>query len=176
MKTRIRTSRAIIALAVIASLVAPIATFAAPPPAPWSWTLENERVIVEITVGDQPVAVEIADRPELHQRGLSYHAPLADGAGMLFVYDSAGPRSFWMKGMLFCLDILWIEAGEVVGAAESVCPEPGIPDGELSHYSSGAPVTYVLELPAGWLNDHGYGPGTPVDLSAYEEALEAPAT
>ena len=50
-----------------------------------------------------------------------------------------------MKGMRFCLDIIWIDNGVVQGAAESVCPEPGIADAQLSHVTSPVPVEYVLE-------------------------------
>lgn len=171
MTTQVRSRRFVVMVAaLVAAALAPLVAIAAPPPAPWFWTLASQREVVDIAVGEHTVAVEIADRPELHQRGLSYHEPLADDEGMLFVYAAAAPRSFWMKGMRFCLDIVWIEGGKIVGAAESVCPEPGKTDGELAVYPSGEPVTYVLELRAGWLEDHGYGAGTPVDLSAIEDA------
>jgi uncharacterized membrane protein (UPF0127 family) len=41
---------------------------------------------------------------------------------MLFVYGDAGARSFWMFEMRFCLDIIWIDDGRIVGAAEGACP------------------------------------------------------
>jgi uncharacterized membrane protein (UPF0127 family) len=84
---------------------------------------------------------------------------------MLFVFPDAAPRTFWMKGMRFCLDIVWIEDGEIVGAAESVCPDPeGTADAERERFASGEPVTYVLEVPAGWLAENGYGEGTEVRI------------
>jgi uncharacterized membrane protein (UPF0127 family) len=67
--------------------------------------------------------------------------------------------------MRFCLDIVWIEGGEVVGAAENACPEPGTSDADLTRYSSGVPVQYVLEVPAGWMAIHDLGPGTPVQIT-----------
>jgi uncharacterized protein len=147
-------------------LLAPAATaLSAPPTEPWDWSLAEEREWVRIVVGDDDLMVEIVDDPDLQQRGLSYRDGLAPGAGMLFVYDEPGLRSFWMRGMRFCLDIVWIEAGVIAGAAESVCPEPGVPTSQLTTYPSGVAVSYVLEVPAGWLAERGYGPGTPVDLS-----------
>jgi uncharacterized membrane protein (UPF0127 family) len=86
---------------------------------------------------------------------------------MLFTGTESRPKTFWMKGMRFCLDIVWIENDQIVGAAEDVCPDPdGTPDVERARFSSPQPVTHVLEVPAGWLAEHGYGPGTPVDLSS----------
>ena len=83
---------------------------------------------------------------------------------MLFLFTDAAPRSFWMRGMRFCLDIIWIEGGAIQGAAESVCPEPaGTADADLPSYVSPEPVSYVLEVPAGWLDHYGLGVGTPVE-------------
>jgi uncharacterized membrane protein (UPF0127 family) len=94
---------------------------------------------------------------------------------MLFVDEVAERQTFWMKGMRFCIDIVWIEVTEVgaaavrgaqiAGAAESVCPDPpGTPDAERARYASPVPVRYVLEVPAGWLKAHGLGVGAPVRI------------
>lgn len=133
---------------------------------PWVWTLGSLRQSANVVVGDTTVAVEISNTPELRERGLSYHADLSRNSGMLFVYPDSGRRIYWMKGMNYCLDIVWISDGAIVGAAESVCPEPGVADADLGRYGSPEPVQYVLELPAGWLKDHGYTTGTPVTIPA----------
>ena len=70
---------------------------------------------------------------------------------MFFVGHESRPRSFCMKG---CLDIVWIEGSQIVGAA----------DAQLEHDQSQVPVRYVLEVPAGWLAAHGFGVGTPVSI------------
>jgi uncharacterized membrane protein (UPF0127 family) len=118
----------------------------------------------EITVGSLPLTVELAYLPEDTSRGLGYREGLAPGTGMLFLFEGPAPRSFWMRGMQFCIDIVWIENGVIQGAAESVCPEPaGTADADLPSYVSPVPVTYVLEVPAGWLDAYGLGAGTPVE-------------
>jgi uncharacterized membrane protein (UPF0127 family) len=118
----------------------------------------------EITVGGVPLTVELAYQPADRALGLGYREGLAPGTGMLFLFDGSEPRSFWMRGMQFCIDILWIENGLIQGAAESVCPEPpGTADADLRSYVSPVPVTYVLEVPAGWLDAYGLGLGTPVE-------------
>jgi uncharacterized protein len=148
----------------VASLAFQVAGAQSSPGLPWTWTLGVYREYADIQVGDDDLSVEIADDSSLRSRGLSYRDGLEPGTGMLFVYRDEDERSFWMRGMRFCLDIVWITDGEIVGAAERVCPEPGVPDGELTSYLSPEPVQYVLEVPAGWLDERGYGPGTPVDL------------
>jgi uncharacterized protein len=118
----------------------------------------------EITVGGVPLTVELAYQPADRALGLSYREGLAAGTGMLFLFEGPAPRSFWMRGMQFCIDIIWIENGVIQGAAKSVCPDPpGTADADLRSYISPVPVTYVLEVPAGWLAAYGLGAGTPVE-------------
>jgi uncharacterized membrane protein (UPF0127 family) len=130
---------------------------------PWQAQFPPLRT-AEIEVGGVPLIVELAIAPEERARGLGYREELAPGSGMLFVADEAQPQSFWMKGMRFCLDIVWIEGGEIVGAAENACPDPaGTPDRERERFSSPEPVRYVLEVPAGWLDGYGFSVGTTVE-------------
>ncbi|HVL24480.1 MAG TPA: DUF192 domain-containing protein [Thermomicrobiales bacterium] len=133
---------------------------------PWHRPLPHGRAEAAITVGDTPLTVQLAVTPDEQTLGLGYRNGLDEGTGMLFVNENAQPRTFWMKGMRFCLDIIWIEGGQIVGAAERVCPDPvGTADADRARFESPIPVTYVLEVPAGWMDEQGYGPGTPVDLS-----------
>lgn len=132
---------------------------------PWRRDLPDGREQAIILVGDTSVQVDLAIEPDEQTLGLGYRNGLDEDTGMLFVGTAPRSRTFWMKGMRFCLDIIWIEDGQIVGAAENVCPDPpGTPDPERETYSSGIPVSHVLEMPAGWLDAHGYGLGTPVDL------------
>jgi uncharacterized membrane protein (UPF0127 family) len=118
----------------------------------------------EIEVGGVPLTVELAYQPADRALGLGYREGLAAGTGMLFLFEGPEPQSFWMRGMQFCIDIIWIENGVIQGAAESVCPEPlGTADADLPSYDSPVPVSYVLEVPAGWLDAYGLGAGTPVE-------------
>jgi uncharacterized membrane protein (UPF0127 family) len=118
----------------------------------------------DITVSGVPLSVELAYQPAETSLGLSYRSGLAPGTGMLFLFEEPAPRSFWMKGMQFCIDIIWIEYGVIQGAAESICPEPtGTADADLTSYVSPVPVSYVLEVPAGWLDTYGLGVGALVE-------------
>lgn len=133
---------------------------------PWRRTLPEGRQTAQIVVGDTPLTVDLAITPAEQTLGLGYRNGLEPGTGMLFVGTDARPRTFWMKGMRFCLDIIWIEGDEIAGAAQDVCPDsPEATDLDRARYSSPGPVSHVLEVPAGWMADHGYGQGTPVDVS-----------
>ena len=94
--------------------------------------------------------VEVAQTPEERARGLGDRDALPDGSGMLFDLEEARVPGFWMKGMRFALDMVWIsEDKRIAGVAEEVQPEPGVDDTQLRRYSPDEPVRYVLELNAG---------------------------
>ncbi|HWK81061.1 MAG TPA: DUF192 domain-containing protein [Thermomicrobiales bacterium] len=138
---------------------------------PWRVTPEAPLQRAEIVVGETPLDVELALEGWQQQLGLGYRNGLEPGTGMLFPSDTATPRTFWMKGMRFCLDIVWIDDGVITGAAESVCPDPeGTADADRATFASPGPVTDVLEVPAGWLKEHGYGAGTVVVIPDLPEA------
>jgi uncharacterized protein len=108
-------------------------------------------------VGNGQVRAEIADSARERSRGLAGRASLADGQGMLFVFGDRAVREFWMKGMRFPIDILWIDHGRVTGV-ERDAPVPAPATG-LPRYRSAGPADRVLEVPAGWAARHGVGRG-----------------
>ena len=91
--------------------------------------------------------IEVAKTKKQRAKGLSGRDYLPNNSGMLFVYPSKGYYSFWMKGMLFPLDILWLnERREVVTFYSGV---PPCVVGECPLFSSNKQALYVLELPSG---------------------------
>ena len=145
-------------------LMFPAITLAKPAVPSWRdhhpWSTE----VATITITNTIVQAEIADTEALETRGLGYRDGLDAGTGMLFVFGNSAPRTFWMKGMRFCLDIIWIENGQITGAAQNACPEPNTADADLTRYPSGVAVSFVLEVPAGTMADHGWKAGTPVEI------------
>lgn len=155
-------AHAAVAVMVFVVLI-PLAGMAQPVPPPWRERLPQARPHVQVSIEGVTVDATVARTSREQQLGLGYRDGLAEGEGMLFIYADPAPRSFWMKGMRFCLDIIWIEGDRVVGAAESVCPEPvGTLDSDLPSYVSPEPVRYVLEVPAGWMDEHGVSVGSEV--------------
>ena len=77
-----------------------------------------------IQLKGQPIRISIADTETARQQGLSGRAGLAADEGMLFVFPEDGTYAFWMKDMLFSIDILWLSGdGAVVYMAENVSPD-----------------------------------------------------
>jgi len=156
----------LVALALTSSVSSVAQAQASPIKPPWRFQLPWATAHSRIVVGGIPLEVEVADTNLLRGRGLSYRDGLAPGTGMVFVYNEPQPLTFWMYEMRFCLDIIWISNSEIRGAAENACPEPGVPADQLKIYESPEPVQYVLEVPAGWMKEHGFDVGTPVQIDS----------
>jgi len=113
-----------------------------------------------ITIGGVSIAVEVADTEVLREQGLSGRSDIPDGKGMLFVFDTDGLWSIWMKDMRFPIDIVWADAdGKVITVANNVAPEtyPEV-------FSPSLPARYVLELPAGFAAAQGIVEGSQIVL------------
>ena len=110
-------------------------------------------------IAGREFSLEVADTPELRTRGLSGHAELADQQGMLFLFDTPGNYAFWMRGMQFPIDIIWLRGDEIVSiAANAAPPAVGTPDTELERFTPDAPADRVIELRAGLARELGLAP------------------
>jgi len=99
-----------------------------------------------ISIAGVELSTEIADTPEKKALGLSGRKSLGENEGMLFVFEVADNRYFWMKDMNFSLDIIWIgENKEVVDITRNATPE-SYPE----KFSPETPAKYVLEVSAGF--------------------------
>ena len=118
--------------------------------------------ISEALVGGQIFQLEVARTSSERARGLMERASLPEDAAMLFVYQSAMYRNFWMKNTLISLDILFIDSQGVVVDIQTMQPQTGVSDGALKVYLSAEPARYALEMNAGLAEVLGIVPGTQV--------------
>lgn len=106
----------------------------------------------EVTLNNVKVKAEIAQTETQRQRGLSGREKLEENSGMLFVFAQSDPiPTFWMKGMKFDLDIIWIKKGKIIQIDKNVQPPAAdTADNQLIRYSPKTAVDYVLEVNAGF--------------------------
>lgn len=104
----------------------------------------------EVTVGNVSYKVIHADTDELRTKGLSGRTSLESGTVMLFSFPTPGVYGFWMKDMLFPIDILWTnEAGNAVQHIERNLS----PDTYPKAFYPPGPSKYVLEIAADGFKD-----------------------
>ncbi len=116
-------------------------------------TLSNQKIldnqpkqISSVLINGEVFQVELATTKEQQIKGLAGRENIANNFGMLFVYDDYILPGFWMKDMLFPLDIIWLRDNIIIGwetAAVYLTNDP------LSIYYPPTPINNVLEVPAG---------------------------
>lgn len=126
-------------------------------------TADNRKIV---TINGNNFEVEIVSSEEGRKTGLSKYDSLDENRGMLFVFEQKEVRpAFWMKGMKFPIDIIWIKDGKVKEITEDV---PTLDSNTTSSlvptYSPKSNVNYVLELKAGVVKSKGIKVGNSVSL------------
>lgn len=119
-----------------------------------------------VSINGTAVTVDVAETSQEQEKGLGGRGDLDSDAGMLFVYGKPVQPSFWMKGMHFPIDIIWIKDGKVVGMEEKV-PAPGdyYLESGLPKYKPSEAIDRVLEVNAGWAKEHKVKKGDTVQYS-----------
>ncbi len=112
-------------------------------PAADSTALPKPTEIKSVVIGGQTISVELAITKEEQVQGLANREAIPENHGMLFVYPNYQMSGFWMKGMQFPLDIIWIKDERIVGW---VSAQPVSASEELEIYYPPEPVDKVLEL------------------------------
>ncbi len=115
-----------------------------------------------LKVGDATFEVEVADDPLLSAKGLSGRDSLPESHGMLFIFSESRYYPFWMKGMRFPLDFVWVRNNRVVGIDSDVSVRWGF--SSFKTVIPKEPVDMVLEINAGEAREAGIEKGNVVEL------------
>ncbi len=119
----------------------------------------------EIDLPKGKVYAEIVDTPASRAQGLSGRTGLKEDEAMLFVFEQSGKYGFWMKDMLFPIDIIWInKEGVVVHVVHSATPESYFNQVPPQTFINSPDAKYVLEIQAGSAEKFGLYLGTNVVL------------
>lgn len=124
---------------------------------------QTRRPLAEVRIGGRWISAEVAASPSSRERGLSGRKGLKEDSGMLFVFQEKGFQAFWMKKMLFPIDIVWIDGQTIVDMAPNV-PLPAGADADLPVYRPRAPADFVLEVRAGTATSAGWKIGDGVTI------------
>lgn len=102
-----------------------------------------------VTINNEKFSLETADTEEKREVGLSTKKSLSKNGGMLFVFPTADYPTFWMKGMSFPIDIIFINKEKVVTIHRNVPAPKDETDAPTATYSPTEPADRVIELTAG---------------------------
>ncbi|NBV22745.1 MAG: DUF192 domain-containing protein [Proteobacteria bacterium] len=112
---------------------------------------------IKLWLGAHEVPAEIARSPIEHQVGMMWRTNMAEMEGMIFIFQSADRRSFWMRNTLVPLDIAYIAADGTLLDVHAAQPRD-----ETPVPSDSDRVQFVLEMRQGWFQRNNVKPGMQV--------------
>lgn len=113
-----------------------------------------------MTVKTTAVSAELAETREQQERGLSGRSGLPEDRGLLYILAKPDFYTFWMKGMKFPIDIIWVDKDQkVIDITHNLTPDtyPRI-------FQPIKPAQIILEVSAGFAKKHDIQIGDPVTV------------
>lgn len=106
--------------------------------------------VFSLKINNANINIELADVAEERARGLSGRSNINESDGMLFVFNEPDFYSFWMRDMIFSIDIIWIDENyKIIDIARNVSP-----DSFPQKFQPQKMAKYVLEVGAGFSDRH----------------------
>ncbi|MEK6856623.1 MAG: DUF192 domain-containing protein [Nanoarchaeota archaeon] len=119
------------------------------------------QVTKKVIINEKSFNVEIADNQIERAQGLMFRKELEENSGMLFLFESSGKHSFWMKNTLIPLDMIWIDENlEIVFIFENAQPCEETCDSITPDKNA----KYVLEINSGLVEKYNFKIGDEIKI------------
>jgi uncharacterized membrane protein (UPF0127 family) len=110
---------------------------------------------------DMVVQAEVADSTLKQVVGLMFRTHLDEDSGMIFSYDNAAIRSFWMRNTRIPLDIIFLDSNRKILNVEQGEP---CKTSHCRRYRSVGPARFVLEINRNVGQSLGLKPGDEIEF------------
>lgn len=104
--------------------------------------------------------VAIADDSFKRSRGMMFVDSWKKYQGMIFIFDKAQIRSFWMRNTILPLSLGFYDANKKLIETVVLNPPISLAQVTVDKAVSSEPAKYVLEVPQGWFKKHGVTKGS----------------
>lgn len=118
------------------------------------------------TINGQTFRLIVARSEKEQAVGLSNRTSLSNDMGMLFPFTQEGFHSFWMKGMEFPIDIIFLQNSRIVDIVAQVKP-PKSSSESLAVYKPKERADAVLEINSGLSEKYHFKSGDLVTIKSY---------
>ena len=116
-----------------------------------------------VMINQHKFMVDVAETDGQKARGLDIYDKLPLEKGMIFPFKTDGKYSFWMKGMKFPIDIIYINNNKIVDIFPNV-PYPKDSMQEPTIVKPSQKANFVLEINAGLSRRYNFKKGDLVDI------------
>jgi uncharacterized membrane protein (UPF0127 family) len=117
----------------------------------------------KVIVNNFELIADLAITNDQQIKGLDIKDQLKENEGMLFLEKQPAKYDFWMRGMKFPIDIIWLDSNRVVVHIEHNL-QPCVSDLDCPLYSPDKNALYILETVAGFSQKHNVNTGTQMDF------------
>lgn len=117
-----------------------------------------------VEIDNKKFYVDVAKTNDQKEKGLSIYNELSSNKGMLFPFNDYGSHPFWMKGMKFSIDIIYIQNNKIVNIFENL-PFPKNENETPIIVKSSINSNYVLEINAGLSKKYNFKKGDIIKIN-----------
>jgi uncharacterized membrane protein (UPF0127 family) len=117
----------------------------------------------KVIVNNFELIADLAITNDQQIKGLDVKDQLKENEGMLFVEKQPAKYDFWMRGMKFPIDIIWLDNDRTVIHIEHNL-QPCVSDLDCPLHSPDKDALYILETVAGFSQKHNVETGTHMDF------------
>jgi uncharacterized membrane protein (UPF0127 family) len=118
-----------------------------------------------VTIDRYNISAFVADTDDKRTKGLSGVENMSENQGMLFIFNYPSKQGFWMKEMMFPLDIIWLDSNNSVIHIEKKL-QPCTSVLFCSVYSPSSDAKYVLETISGFTDLHSVNEGDKIKINS----------
>lgn len=118
-----------------------------------------------VTIDRYNISAFVADTEDKRSKGLSGVENMFENQGMLFIFNYPSKQGFWMKEMMFPLDIIWLDSNNSVIHIEKKL-QPCTSVLFCPVYSPSSDAKYVLETISGFTDLHSVNEGDKIKISS----------
>jgi len=124
-------------------------------------------------IGESNYELYVVDTFKDMQKGLARFDRIEKDQGMLFIFETPGRYSFFMKDMKFDIDIIFLnETAKVISIFENVKKDSYRTPNDYESYKPNEPAKYVIELNAGEIMKNRIKIGDRVNFSIPSKMLK----
>jgi uncharacterized protein len=116
-----------------------------------------------VTIEKNTFRAEFADTDKAKTIGLSKYNSIEEDFAMVFEFEDGASPTFWMKGMKFPIDIIFVNDSKIVHIYKNANP-PKSDDEELELYRAPGFVDTVIEIRAGLSDRYNFKKGDNVKI------------
>lgn len=117
-----------------------------------------------VSIKGKSFDVEVAKSNKQKELGLSKYKKIAQDFGMLFIFENKDYYSFWMKGMSFPIDIIFIRDNKIATIFKNV-DYPKSENENLKKYKPDISSNMVFEINAGLSEKYNFKKGDIVKIN-----------